>query len=147
VPPVAALHDRSVNDADDSNVDAIENVMLSESNPYRAPRVLDAPTELASRQRLSLARLLVGLLLFSIVSLGCWITLVLYFFGDSSDYWPGFACAVPAVAAGSMIFHAVLGGGTLRHPRPAEVLGHSASGAPAIPGNDTARPARTPDGP
>jgi hypothetical protein len=135
------------NDASDSNVDAIEGVTMSESNPYEAPRSVDAPTEPAPRRRLSVGRLLVGLLLFSIVSLGCWIWLILYFFFDSSDYWPGFACAVPAVAAGSMIFHAVLGGGTLRHPRPAEVLGHSASGAPAIPGNDTARPARTPDGP
>ena len=121
--------------------------MMSESNPYRAPRVLDAPTEPAPRQRLSLARLLAGFLLFSIVSLGCWITLVLYFFGDSSDYWPGFACAVPAVAAGSIIFRAVLGGRTLGRPRPAEVPERPESGAPAIPGNDTARPARTPDGP
>lgn len=147
MPPVAALHDRSVNDADDFDVDAIEDVMMSESNPYRAPRVLDAPTEPAPRQRLSLGRLLVGLLLFSIVSLGCWIWLIIEFAGDSSDYWPGFACAVPAVAAGSIIFRAVLGGRTFGRPGQAEGPKRSESGAPAFPGNDTARPAQAPDGP
>lgn len=121
--------------------------MMSESNPYRAPRVLDAPTEPAPRQRLSLGRLLVGLLLFSIVSLGCWIWLIIEFAGDSSDYWPGFACAVPAVAAGSIIFRAVLGGRTFGRPGQAEGPKRSESGAPAFPGNDTARPAQAPDGP
>ena len=120
---------------------------MSESNPYQAPRSVDAPTEPAPRRRLSVGRLLLGLLLFGIVSLGCWIWLILYFFFDSSDYWPGFACAVPAVAAGSIIFRAVLGGRTLGHPRPAEDPGRFASGTPALLGNDTARPAQTPDGP
>jgi hypothetical protein len=35
-----------------------------------------------------------------------WIVLVLTFFGDSEDYWPGFVCAVPAVLVGGIVFWA-----------------------------------------
>jgi hypothetical protein len=50
-----------------------------------------------------------GLVVGLAAGLCCWVVLILALFGDSEEYWPGWACAVPAVLVGGVVLAGFLG--------------------------------------
>jgi hypothetical protein len=81
---------------------------MDQTNPYRSPQTND---KIDVQHRAGTSRigcLLLGCVVFAVVSPICWISLILAFFGDSTAYWPGFACAVPAIVFGILAARLVM---------------------------------------
>ncbi len=81
---------------------------MEETNPYRSPETSDKIDVQHGAGTSRIACFLLGAVVFSVVSPICWIGLILIFFGDSTAYWPGFACAVPAIAFGILVARLVV---------------------------------------
>lgn len=71
--------------------------------------------------------LLGAVMVFGFVAFTVWISLLLLFFTNSTEYWPGFACAVPAGIVGGLAARFVLDRGFYRHISASAVIAVTAA--------------------
>ncbi|PHS19061.1 MAG: hypothetical protein COA78_01470 [Blastopirellula sp.] len=80
-------------------------------NPYESPQAdLGQPVELQDATRRTWrSPPFILLAMLSSVAAACilWVSLILVFFWHSTEYWPGWACAVPASVIFVLIFRTI----------------------------------------
>ena len=80
---------------------------MRSGNPYQSPRA-DAETRSSSRNTNWLVvRIVLGFGVAAFAGMATWIGLLISFFAESTEYWPGWACAVPAVVVAGGAFWVV----------------------------------------
>ena len=79
-----------------------------EENPYKSPEADQFDEAEMRRLRFHLLRIIIACIVCPSIGMVTWIFLILWFFGDSTEYWPGWACAVPAVVVASILFRIIV---------------------------------------
>jgi len=80
--------------------------MNTPENPYRSPpptRIKSTPGG-ASRVFIRVLRVVMGIEYGVFLGAATWIILLLGVFGNSTEYWPAWVCAIPAVVVGGTVF-------------------------------------------
>ena len=77
---------------------------MNSDNPYQSPRSDADAEDPAQPANVSVVRILLGFGAGMLAGMATWIGLLLVFFADSTEYWPGWACAVPAVVAAIVVY-------------------------------------------
>ncbi|MCU0714091.1 MAG: hypothetical protein MUC43_18695, partial [Pirellula sp.] len=76
---------------------------MDKENPYSVNMTTAGSSERESITSVTPSQKLFIFLLFLIVTFLIWLSLMFTFFANSSAYWPGFACTIPALTAAYLL--------------------------------------------